>query len=443
METSPSYLNLIALSADSPSLRSINTAEIGTKLTIQILIHIMIIHTFIISVDPRMQREENSDMSFFFRTKSDKQKQRRRRFILSIDGGGMRGIIAAEIIRRMAEMLKEKGDNRPFYSHFDLIAGTSTGSLIASALSLPAETEMLKKEEGEEIEVIEQYSERKLFRTVNRKYSKGKIILSSNPEAFTSLFIANGPAIFPQKGVSSIIGPVFTDKYSGTSYERFLKKLYGDSLLSDLLVPTLLISYSSENGIIYPIKSWNSNQFTIWEATRASSAAPLYFPPFIKDIDGERISLIDGGVAANNPSLLAYTSARELYPDSDEYHILNLSTGEVKNREHSPQIGGLTGWGGRIIGIFQSAQLEVADLALQAIPGVSYTRIWAPVLEKKIKLDETGKEAINALLRASDKIFEENRSTIEEWVSTLSSADVPDSIKLRKNGELPPPSLEV
>ena len=55
------------------------------------------------------------------------------RFILAIDGGGMRGIIPAYILSRLSAMLKAEGDTRPLYSHFDLAAGTSTGALIAGA----------------------------------------------------------------------------------------------------------------------------------------------------------------------------------------------------------------------------------------------------------------------------------------------------------------------
>ena len=77
-------------------------------------------------VDQHGAREENHVMGFFGRSVEEKI---RRRFILSIDGGGMRGIIPSVILSHMAELLIEMGDARPLYAHFDMIAGTSSGAL--------------------------------------------------------------------------------------------------------------------------------------------------------------------------------------------------------------------------------------------------------------------------------------------------------------------------
>ena len=382
-------------------------------------------------------------MAFFFRSRTDKAAAPKERLILSIDGGGMRGIIPSQIIGKMARRLKEKGDRRPFYSHFGLIAGTSTGALIASALSTETDGTMLENNTGdEELSVYGKYTERKIFRNIEKEYLRGKLISAADPETFTDVFIGNGPAIFPQKSMSAIIGPVFADKYSGRDYEKFLQKLYGKKKMEDLLVPTLLISYSSDNGTIFPITSWRNKDFYLWEATRASSAAPLYFPPFSKEINGEMTALIDGGIAANNPSLIAYEEARGLYPESTHFHILSLSTGERIKESSKMQTGGIAGWGSRISSLFQNAQLSITDTVLPSIPGVEYTRIWSPVLEKKIKLDETGKDTIRILLDAAERIYREQEAEIEKWIDILLKAEVPETIRLERTGELPPPSQE-
>ena len=75
--------------------------------------------------------DENWNMVFWKQQGGEKRK----RFILAIDGGGMRGIIPAYILQMLNKELRKLGDERPLYSHFDLIAGTSTGALIAAALS--------------------------------------------------------------------------------------------------------------------------------------------------------------------------------------------------------------------------------------------------------------------------------------------------------------------
>ena len=66
-----------------------------------------------------------------------KEKRPQERYILCIDGGGMRGVIPCHLLAKLDAMLKGQGDQRPLAAHFDLIAGTSTGGLIALALTIP------------------------------------------------------------------------------------------------------------------------------------------------------------------------------------------------------------------------------------------------------------------------------------------------------------------
>ena len=351
----------------------------------------------------------------------------------------MRGIIPAQILSHLAEDLRKAGDRRPLYSHFDLIAGTSTGALIAAAASIPVEGTAFTAEDSNE-DVFTVTEERKFLRTRRVRRFRGTIIPSTAPATFTSFYISNGPSIFPQKSVAAILGPIFTDKYSGSGYSRFLQKLYGEKLMGDLMVPTALLSYSTDSGTIFPITSWNTPDFKIWEGARASSAAPLYFPTFIREYNGRKLHLIDGGVAANNPSLIAYSLARKLYPEAGEFRILSLSTGTpVYRTEGESTPGGITGWGGQISRIFQNAALQVADETLPAIPGVKYTRIWAQVLDRRIRLDETGKESMEILLRAAEKMYEEKHQELDEWTGMLSKAPTPDAVRLRVPGALPQP----
>ncbi len=378
-------------------------------------------------------------MGFFGRSVEEKI---RRRFILSIDGGGMRGIIPSVILSHMAELLIEMGDARPLYAHFDMIAGTSSGALAAVALSLPTAGTSLPEENGEETPVFRTETRRKLFWKHTERTLQGWIERTADPASFTRLYREHGREIFPQKSVSMLFGPLFTDKYSAGTYEAFLKKLYGTKTMSDLLVPTVMVSYSADNGILYPITSWENGDFKLWEAARASSAAPLYFPPFrYRDGNGNEIFLIDGGVAANNPSLVAYAAARKLYPDAEEFSILSLSTGETA-ATHSTGVplGGLTEWAGSLPRIFQSASLLHTDMAAKAIAGVEYTRIWSPVLRKRIRLDDTSPQSLDMLEEAGERMYEENRESIERFCRMIAEAETPDRVRLRKPTALPEPS---
>ena len=81
--------------------------------------------------------------------KEDKKKEVR--YILAVDGGGMRGIVPAFILKKTNEELRKRGILRPLYSYFDLVSGTSTGALIALGLTAPVDNLGIKKEEGEAI----------------------------------------------------------------------------------------------------------------------------------------------------------------------------------------------------------------------------------------------------------------------------------------------------
>lgn len=81
------------------------------------------------------------------------KKVAKERFILCLDGGGMRGIIPATLLMHIEQLLHSMGDERPLYSHFDLIAGTSTGGLIALALTSSYPNGLFDSKENQEKKV--------------------------------------------------------------------------------------------------------------------------------------------------------------------------------------------------------------------------------------------------------------------------------------------------
>lgn len=185
--------------------------------------------------------------------------------ILSIDGGGIRGVFSAIILNKIEEKF-----NVRLNELFDLVAGTSTGSILASAIACDISLE----------EVIDLYK------------NEGKKIFS--------------------KRFSGTLG-LFKSKYDNTELKSLLKDKFGNKTLSDsslktrLLIPTTDIS----NGDVHVIKSKYLDEFKrdpdrlIKDAVLASCSAPLYFNPTKLD----NFLLADGGLWANNPSLVALTEA--------------------------------------------------------------------------------------------------------------------------------------
>ena len=363
-----------------------------------------------------------------------KEKEKEIRYILSIDGGGMRGLIPAHILKKISEELKARGDTRPLYSHFDLIAGTSTGALIALGLTTPREyLGGVELDEAEPFNLTYSYKSG-LFRKKIVTLDQGIIERGADPEKLEEIYKCKGPEIFkPKSSFRSFFGPVFGEKYSTACYEEYLIKTFGDAPMSELYAPTIAISFNTQKSEPYIFRSYSSDGFLVKEAARASSAAPLYFAPakFINRATGEEMCLIDGGMGANNPALLAYAEARKLYPDADEFRILSLSTCSPKfSYDATEQNGGVTGWASPIFRLSSEAELRITDIALESIPDVRYTRIWSGKLKHKIKLDDTTDEAIYELTACAEDAYESNMEKLISFIDEIRYAKTPDSIHL-------------
>ena len=209
--------------------------------------------------------------------------------ILAIDGGGIRGVFPAHILRSLNEKLKIDVNN-----YFDMIAGTSTGSIIASAIACKKSPE----------EIIQLYKEKSY-----------KIFASKN-------------VLFPK-----CIKPAFISLYNNTGLIEILKEEFGEIKLGDINIPLLLPATDIGNGSVHVLKSGYSDEFTrdknvfLYEAIAASCSAPIYFDP----LKVKEYLLTDGGVWANNPSLAAVIDAKKrLNIDFDNIKIFSLGTGRSK-----------------------------------------------------------------------------------------------------------------
>lgn len=226
--------------------------------------------------------------------------------ILAIDGGGIRGYYAAHVLKRVHETF---GTN--FSSEFDLITGTSTGSIIAAALAL-------------DIPIAQ----------ITRLYEKhGKAIFKPTFFSFGGLLRAN----YTQRILLSVLSSEF-----------------GNKTLSDANTRLIIPSTDIGNGQVHVFKSSYSSDFKrdgtvkVAEAVLASCSAPKYFPPAFVD----PYLLADGGLWANNPSLVAITEAMtRLDCPPDSIRLLSIGTGVARNyypvNKRNGMWGFLTGWGAR------------------------------------------------------------------------------------------------
>ncbi|KQV63756.1 patatin-like phospholipase family protein [Rhizobium sp. Root1220] len=244
------------------------------------------------------------------------------RFILSIDGGGIRGLIPAMILVDLAKRLS----GIPLHRAFDMIAGTSTGGIIAAGLTCPHPTEL-----GE---------------------------AACTPEDLVSLYEDEGKEIFKRDIVSSVANflGLHAAKYRPEALAEKLRRRLGEATLDKGLSTVFLTAYDiQKRAALFLTNADNKNsRFRYWEAARATSAAPTYFPPALiervgtEDIEERFVALIDGGVFANDPILGAYVEARKRpwEQQGDTLTFLSLGTGQ-QNRVvpyQEAKSWGVLGW---------------------------------------------------------------------------------------------------
>lgn len=268
--------------------------------------------------------------------------------ILSIDGGGIRGLIPALVL---AELERQSG--QPACDLFDLVSGTSTGAIIAAALTRP------KPKTAAEI---------------------------------ASLYMASGPAIFARSPISYIRSAITGPKYDAAPLERVLREFFGTTKLSDAIVPLLLPCYDIERREAHFAKSWRAlrnpaDDFLTSDYLRAATAAPTYFSPaLIHSIGGQRLAAIDGALYANNPAMCAMAEARVLFPEADRFICISLGVGEFRSPlpYEKAKNWGLLSWAPPVIDCCMDGSADTTHYQLSNTfgPNVAYHRFQIDLHDK-------------------------------------------------------------
>ncbi len=335
--------------------------------------------------------------------------------ILSLDGGGIRGIISCIILRYLEELLQQKDHpNAKLGDYFDMIAGSSTGGILTSVLLYPDEHKKAK------------YSIKKAF----------------------ELYTEKGEDIFTVSLWENLFNPfgLFSEKISQDNLERQLGDFFGDLELKDFIKPSLITSYDIENRKAKLFNTLNAKQsqqnFLVKDICRATSAAPTYFSPAqIKSSYGQNFSLIDGGMFANNPALCAYAEARKIpfadlfenterpnYPTVNDMMIVSLGTGtEMKSYPIKKyKNAGKLAWIGPIIDILLSANAETVDYQLNQMfmtlgkrNRQNYYRINPSLKTASPEMDNVKKKNIEALIQAGLCYVEENQELLNQIAEKL------------------------
>jgi len=208
--------------------------------------------------------------------------------ILAIDGGGIRGMVAAQFLAEL-----EKNIDKSIYDSFDIIAGTSTGAFIALNIAANKETGANSAKLYEHDTAIEIMDESFLDRIV--------------PHAMLA-----------------------DPKYSNKGKRKVLTNAFADTRILDVEKKVLVTSYDIIQRGIVVFKSWggtdSSDNPLLVDIADASSAAPTYFPTVKVESTPDKW-LIDGGMAANNPAMCAFSAALNIGYKIDEINLVSVGTG--------------------------------------------------------------------------------------------------------------------
>ncbi|GLJ39140.1 hypothetical protein SUGI_0797700 [Cryptomeria japonica] len=352
--------------------------------------------------------------------------------ILSIDGGGVRGIIPATILQCLEEKLQKlDGPDVRIADYFDVIAGTSTGGLVTAMLTAPNK-ENKPPYTAKEIQNFYLDESEKIFPSANR----GKL-----HSAYTFLF-----------------GP----KYDGLYLQDLVKRIVGDIHLDKLLTNVVIPTYDTvflQPTIFstFEAKRDASKNAMLSDVCMGTTAAPTYFRPHYfkikysssksrenpsgKPIEITRkFNLIDGGVTANNPALIAVNevskeikskSSQPSFKHSEEEKInivvLSVGTGYQSARHKARDVAkwGKKDWVNHknevpLVDTFMQSSLDMVDIYASLIfqsfktgknfePGRNYIRIQDDSLEgDAASTDESSKENLHKLIEIANGVLKRN-----------------------------------
>ncbi len=283
--------------------------------------------------------------------------------ILSLDGGGIKGIFSVAVLAQI-----EKDLNINIVDHFDLIAGTSTGGIIALGLGL-----------------------------------------GLKPEEILNFYLTHGTAIFKKNKVTSI-RKYFKSKYSNNFLQKALIECFGDNKLGNSTKRLIIPSYNIGEDDVYVFKTSHHERLRrdykeyAWKIGLATSAAPTYFPVYRGISD---LRLVDGGVWANNPSMIALVEAISLL----NYKVENIkifslgTTDETVNYSTNLNNGGIKQWvekNSAIKLIMRSQSISAHNMLNLMFPKENYLRLNPKVPENIFGIDKT-KLKLELLGKAKDK----------------------------------------
>jgi predicted acylesterase/phospholipase RssA len=289
--------------------------------------------------------------------------------VLAIDGGGIRGLIPALVLAEI-----ERRTGRRTGELVDLIAGTSTGAILACALAKPDPLPA---------------------------------------ERIADLYLEEGPRIFNRSLLKQItsVGGYTDERYDSSGLLAALRRWLGTGRLGDARPPLLLTAYDLECRRAVFLRG--SDHASLVDAAHASSAAPSYFEPV--QLNGA--TLIDGGVFAANPAVCAYAET-----GGDLELLVSLGTGEYTRPLPFEKVRdwGQLQWARPILDVVFDGTADAVDLQLSALLGDDYVRLQTRLDTASDDFDDASAENLKALRAEAEGLIAARDADIDRLCERLS-----------------------
>ena len=283
-----------------------------------------------------------------------------KKYILSIDGGGIRTIASIVFLQKLEAKL-----NTPLAEKFDFFIGTSAGAISSLGLAINKMTAN---------NLMEIWSEE----------NQTKIMTNSSWESTLGIMQVN-------------------PKYSNEGKREVLQKFFMNKKLGDAYKPVAVTSYDVEKRLPVLLTSYGDPQVSVVDSGDATSAAPVYYPTAQV---GNRF-LIDGGIVANHPALHGYVEAKKLFPDK-ELVVLSIGTGLNKRplKGEDSKKWGLIGWMMHdLFGLMVESSMD-HELAEELI-GKNYLRINSSLGKVNRRLDDNSTSNVKRIVSMGENWWDE------------------------------------
>lgn len=311
--------------------------------------------------------------------------------ILSIEGGGVYGILPAHVLQYI-----EQKSGKPIAELFDMIMGTSTGSLLSVLLTIPGDSNKPKYSASDALAIYK---------------NQGKMIFYS--PWYHRILTLNG-----------LIGPKYMTTERMEVFRDYLGDTYFDQLLNNVVIPAYGVKQRS------PLLFMNWQQagvpdmnFAVADLLMGAVSPPGFFPSVVFGSQKDRFLLADGAVFANNPDLAAVLIAMKMYPKK-KYILVSLGTGKVeRDTVSSSEVvdWGDLQWSEEILPVLMDGTMKFNNLLLEkSFPfPIDVYYFNTQISSFKREIDNINPLNLESLNQIGDRLVEENQKKLDELIPKL------------------------